>query len=182
MEKRSIRVDYETAKEWFNGNNQTLKELALQAFSEAELIDIKRGDIVFATTASGLQKFIFINDKEDHPSINFGIFEDQWNYEDRFQYKYFYKRKATKEEIKLYKDILLENGYLYEDNQLIRTRKRKRVAKGCIYYTITSKGEIVSQIELNSRTNNQSFNIGNYFTSREEAEIYLNKFLQILKE
>ena len=56
MEKRSIRVDYETAKEWFNRNNKTLKELALQAFSEEELMGIKKGDIVFSQASD--QSFI----------------------------------------------------------------------------------------------------------------------------
>ena len=37
MEKREITISLDKAKEWFNGNNETLKELALQAFSEEEL-------------------------------------------------------------------------------------------------------------------------------------------------
>lgn len=45
MEKRSIQIDLEIAKQWFNGNNKTLKELALQAYDENELINIKYKDI-----------------------------------------------------------------------------------------------------------------------------------------
>ena len=37
MEKREITISLDKAKEWFNSNNETLKELALQAFSEEEL-------------------------------------------------------------------------------------------------------------------------------------------------
>lgn len=37
MENRNITVSLSKAKEWFNGENTTLKELALQAFSEEEL-------------------------------------------------------------------------------------------------------------------------------------------------
>ena len=37
MEERNIVVTLDTAREWFNSNNETLKELALQAFSEEEL-------------------------------------------------------------------------------------------------------------------------------------------------
>lgn len=37
MEKRNITISLDKAKEWFNSNNETLKELALQAFSEEEL-------------------------------------------------------------------------------------------------------------------------------------------------
>ena len=37
MEERNIKVSFEKAKEWYNSNNPTLKELALQAFKEKEL-------------------------------------------------------------------------------------------------------------------------------------------------
>ena len=37
MEKRNIQIDKETARKWYNGNDNTLKELALQAFKEEEL-------------------------------------------------------------------------------------------------------------------------------------------------
>ena len=37
MEERNITISFDKAKEWFNSNNETLKELALQAFSEEEL-------------------------------------------------------------------------------------------------------------------------------------------------
>lgn len=182
MEKRSIKVDHKTAEEWFNGNNQTLKELALQAFSKEELTGIKEGDIVFATTKSGRQKFIFIYGKENYPSIDFGISEVQWHYNDKFFYNYSYKRKATEREIKLFKNILLENGYLYENGQLIKTRKRKRVAIGYIYYVIVSTGEIVPHKEANDSMDNGAFKVGNYFPTRAEAEIYAKKFLKMLKE
>lgn len=37
MKKRKITITLDKTKEWFNSNNETLKELALQAFSEEEL-------------------------------------------------------------------------------------------------------------------------------------------------
>ena len=37
MEERNITVTLDKAKEWFNSGNATLKEIALQAFSEEEL-------------------------------------------------------------------------------------------------------------------------------------------------
>ena len=37
MEKRNITVTLEKAREWYNSGNATLKEIALQAFSEEEL-------------------------------------------------------------------------------------------------------------------------------------------------
>ena len=35
--KRTLQVELETARQWYNSKNQALKELALQVFSEAEL-------------------------------------------------------------------------------------------------------------------------------------------------
>lgn len=37
MEERNIKVSLEEAKSWYNGENQTLRKLALQAYTEAEL-------------------------------------------------------------------------------------------------------------------------------------------------
>lgn len=37
MEKRNITVSLEEAREWYNGENQILRKLALQAYTEAEL-------------------------------------------------------------------------------------------------------------------------------------------------
>ena len=39
MEKRKIEIDINTAKEWYNSNNESLKTIALQAFKEKELKD-----------------------------------------------------------------------------------------------------------------------------------------------
>lgn len=43
MEVRVIKVSLDKAREWYNSNNSSLKEIALQAFSEEELeqIDFK---------------------------------------------------------------------------------------------------------------------------------------------
>lgn len=43
METRTIKITFNKAKEWYNSNNPSLKEVALQAFSEEELkqIDLK---------------------------------------------------------------------------------------------------------------------------------------------
>ena len=43
MEDRYITISFEKAKEWYNSNNSSLKEVALQAFTKEELeqIDLK---------------------------------------------------------------------------------------------------------------------------------------------
>ena len=37
MEKRSVEISLDTAKEWYNGDNESLKQIVLQAFTEEEL-------------------------------------------------------------------------------------------------------------------------------------------------
>ena len=37
MKKRKIEISLNTAKEWYNSNNESLKAIALQAFAEEEL-------------------------------------------------------------------------------------------------------------------------------------------------
>lgn len=37
METRNLKVNIETARNWYNGDDKTLKELALQAFTVKEL-------------------------------------------------------------------------------------------------------------------------------------------------
>ena len=46
MEKRNIQIDKETARKWYNGNDNTLKELALQAYKEDELKKISYSEII----------------------------------------------------------------------------------------------------------------------------------------
>ena len=45
METRNIKVSLLKAKEWYISNNPTLKELALQAFTEKELIRLSYSEI-----------------------------------------------------------------------------------------------------------------------------------------
>lgn len=37
MDKRTVEVSLQTAREWYKSGNKALKEVALQAFSEEEL-------------------------------------------------------------------------------------------------------------------------------------------------
>jgi hypothetical protein len=37
MEERNIKIDINTAKKWYNGNDESLRNIALQAFTKEEL-------------------------------------------------------------------------------------------------------------------------------------------------
>jgi hypothetical protein len=41
MEERNIKIDIDTAKKWYNGEDKSLKEIALQAYNEDELTETK---------------------------------------------------------------------------------------------------------------------------------------------
>lgn len=54
MEKRNISISLEKAKEWYEGRNITLKQLALEAYSEEELKEeIAYSDILDKLWRSG---------------------------------------------------------------------------------------------------------------------------------
>ena len=46
MEERYVTISFEKAKEWYNSNNPSLKEIALQAFTEEELKQIDLKEII----------------------------------------------------------------------------------------------------------------------------------------
>ena len=45
-EIRTIKINYDKAKEWYNSNNSSLKEIALQAFTKEELEPINLKEII----------------------------------------------------------------------------------------------------------------------------------------
>lgn len=46
METRTIKVTLDKAKEWYNSNNSSLKEIALQAFTKKELEQINLKELI----------------------------------------------------------------------------------------------------------------------------------------
>ena len=46
MEERHVTISFEKAKEWYNSNNSSLKEIALQAFTKEELEQVSIKEIV----------------------------------------------------------------------------------------------------------------------------------------
>lgn len=46
MEERYVKISLEKAKEWYNSNNSSLKEVALQAFSKEELEQINLKELI----------------------------------------------------------------------------------------------------------------------------------------
>ena len=83
MEERNIKVSLDTAKEWYNGSDKTLKQLALQAYKEEELKKVVKvwEDLVDI----------------DKPFINAGSVIIPFNYKDDKRYdKYLVNLKVAK--------------------------------------------------------------------------------------
>lgn len=59
--------------------------------------------------------------------------------------------------------------------------KRWRAKKNCEYYYINSRVEVVVYLEGCTVVDDEHFNIGNYFRTREEAEEMADKFKAMLK-
>lgn len=55
METRNLKIDIETARNWYNGDDKTLKELALQSFSVKELTKIFQSIKTFEDACDALK-------------------------------------------------------------------------------------------------------------------------------
>ena len=65
MEKRNIAVSLEEARNWYNGENQTLRKLALQAYTEAELSEPQNfREVLKALGIQSLNVGMKVNGKE----------------------------------------------------------------------------------------------------------------------
>lgn len=76
METRNIAIDLETAKKWFNGEDKSLKKLALQAYKEEELTNINYNYIAKKLFKN---KIIYFIDKDG--TIN-DSYKDNLDYSD----------------------------------------------------------------------------------------------------
>lgn len=89
-------------------------------------------------------------------------------------------RRATSEEIRIFKDIMSQNGWEYNEESRTLTKKRWRDKYCGVYYYITSKLTIAMNREECCATDDERYNAGNYFKTSEEAEKYRQKIIEIL--
>ena len=69
MEKRNITVSLEEARNWYNGKNQTLRRLALQAYTEKELSEPQNFKEILDSFKVKSLKLTLQMTHEDVPSI-----------------------------------------------------------------------------------------------------------------
>ena len=88
-----------------------------------------------------------------------------------------------------------EEVIYYVDNNEIKTINKRysilfnivelprwRAKKSNYYYYINGGCQITPSMEILSETDDDRYKIGNYFKTREEAELYAKKFREIFKE
>lgn len=152
MEKRTIEISLETAKEWFKKEGD-LKTLALQAFSEEELVpvitykDFK--EMAFSVTALGALQ---------------GNWEHSFN-----SYSLASIASAAKAASQLSKILFMTEGWIKE------TSNRKDTYY-CLHYN-----RIKSQMQVQVLFTSDFGSILN-FETREQAEKFLKQHEDLIKE
>ena len=137
MEKRNITVSLEEAREWYNGENQILRKLALQAYTEAELSEPQTfRDVLKALGIQSLNIGMKVNGKEVS-SVEIGnelathirlmfiakYFNGTWKPDDKT--KYFLAKIPSS--YVLPNSIKLDNGYYIGTHETV-------VYPGIVYF------------------------------------------------
>lgn len=71
-----------------------------------------------------------------------------------------------------------EYNYLFDVEQLLRWRAEK----GQYYYYINDLYSVIQAYDENIAYDDNNYELGNYFQTREEAEEMRNKIINLLKE
>lgn len=90
-------------------------------------------------------------------------------------------RPATAEEAALFTRILDENGYEYDMVKKEVRKKRWRAEKGKCYWYVSIYGGASDEFDDRYDMDNELYNLGNYFRTREEAEEVAAEFRKILR-
>ena len=89
-------------------------------------------------------------------------------------------RYATPEEIKEFDEFLKSKGYYFDKEKLELKKLRWRANKGETYFYIMTGGKIDSSIEDKECTDDMRYDFGNYFKTKEEAEVAAKQIKQVL--
>lgn len=140
------------------------------------------GEIVFRSTNDGSQHFIGVKGFANSPSLSKGLFgNDVFKFNLYFNWSYSNERLATEEEVELFNNILLENGWKYtKEKGFVKVRPRAR--KGDEYYFIDLGMQICVNTEVGDNVDNMLYNIGNYSLTKEGLKDKLERIKEVMKE
>lgn len=140
------------------------------------------GEIVVCSTSDGSQHFIGVKGFVNSPSLAKGLcgYVD-FTFEPRFNWAYTNERLATEEEIELYNNVLLENGWKYmKEAGFMKVRPRAK--KGERYYYINSDFGVSTYIDNRNDINNYHYDKGNYSLSEKKLEDKVERIRKIMEE
>lgn len=144
--------------------------------------DIKNSVIIARTILNEEQIFVGVKGMEDYPCIAKGLCGSTvFEFRDKFYWKYSNERVATEEEIKLFNELLLENGWKY-DKEKGFVKVKPRAKEGEEYYYISEKLEIDCDCDIRTYIDNKRYESNNYSLVKEELEKKLERVKKIMKE
>ena len=148
-----------------------------------KLLEPKKGDYL----VSRCNECIFIyNGNYNGDSYGYVVSENSKDTKEldfaKFNYYSANARYATEDEIKSFNEKLKANGYMF-DRQTLELKKIKwRGDLGDNYWYITTDGNIEWSKEMGVGSDNYRYEFGNYFKTKEEAEVFAKQFRNILNE
>lgn len=147
----------------------------------------KDGDIVCAEAGLDgdprLQRFIFIYGDITRPNLMFNVLKSgKWSLNDKSNWTYDILRLATEEEKQMLFEALAKKGKRWNAEKKEIENIRWRAKPSGYYYFVGSCGTIWHTHDYYNSYDNQLYELGNYFESLEEAQVYADKFKQLFKE
>lgn len=133
MEKRTIKISIETARDWYKGSNDSLKTLALQAFKEDELkpsyqniktlVDVKQALNISDSDWNNINNIPVTEAKYSalvaliRKALHIGVNTSLWT--GNYYYPYFYIGKS--EDVKKYTSYNCKNIEVTEEFPTVET-------------------------------------------------------------
>ena len=75
-----------------------------------------------------------------------------------------------------------KHGYVYDFETHTAHKKRWRVERGCEYFLFSNLLEVYTDIDIYTSLDDKRYNIGNYFQTKEDAEVKANEIKKLLKQ
>lgn len=140
------------------------------------------GEICFAMTSSGMWKFILIYGKSNWPCI-YNESDSGWVLDYRTNWSYSIIRPATDSEKQLLFDALAKEGKMWDaQKKAVVDLPRWRAEKDCRYYYIKNCDATIHPGDDNRfEVDNNLYESGNYFKTKEAAERVAEQIREIFK-
>lgn len=147
----------------------------------------KEGDLVHLYTGGPCtrQEFLVIYgcDKRKTPSVakGWGLCSN-WEFRADSIWSYDFAHAATHEDAALFTRILAENGYEYDPEKKEVRKKRWRAESREPYYYVNASGRICFYKENNDSIDQSLYDAGNYFRTREIAELAAKEIKEVFQK